>query len=86
MSSGSVKPDLQAKVGNQQLNQKIIHDRGIKECGFQVEDEVFVRNFRIKSGKPSCCCTPLFCLVSYAFVCVSLSLSLCVWFSVLTLH
>ena len=41
---------------------------------------------RIKSGKPSCCCTPLFCLVSYSFVCVSLFLSLCVWFSVLTLH
>ena len=44
-----LKPDLQAKVGNQQLNQKIIHDRGVKERGFQAEDKVFVRNFR--SGK-----------------------------------
>ena len=44
-----LKPDLQAKVGNQQLNQKIIHDCGVKERGFQAEDKVFVRNFR--SGK-----------------------------------
>ena len=45
-----LKPDLQAKVMDKQLKQKVVHDRGVKERDFQAEDEVFVRNFR--SGKP----------------------------------